>query len=82
MDEVHEPQWSGMPIIVGDYTHVLPINEDDRLHETMSGEDCPCKPDKTGQTQNPLKQFEPPRTVLHHKPMLTDTGRLRPEFAP
>lgn len=75
----HQQPWSGMTIHHGDFTHILPEGEDDRTHEVTTGADCPCKPDTVGQTQTPLKRFEPPRTVLSHKPMLLH-GRLRPEF--
>jgi hypothetical protein len=41
--EVSPPLWQGALHIIGQYKHVLPLYEDDRLHQLEP--ECICKPD-------------------------------------
>jgi hypothetical protein len=69
---VNQPEWSGLTIVVGDNRHVLPLYEDDRIHETRCGADCPCEPEDGGQTFGERKH-EPPVQVWLHQPLRPET---------
>lgn len=69
---VETPAWTGLTIVVGDHTHLLPLYEDDRLHETMCGADCVCAPTLVGQTFGE-RRHEPPRFVHQHNPIKPET---------
>lgn len=61
----HKPQWSGLTLQIGSNVHVLPLYEDDRIHNTMGI--CPCEPEVT--TKHGELKYEPDWTVYTHKPI-------------
>lgn len=66
MARTHTPAWLGLTFVVGDDVHLLPLYEDDRIHDIRNQDDCFCKPDK--ETRFGERPFETPYNVFTHKP--------------